>query len=202
MECLYYLADLDDPVSVGLAEKNGFSLVDVRLRMGRKLAGFSNDKEGSGKIIIRPAVDDDRSDLEMIANDSYGSSRFFFDNNFQREDCRRLYRVWIRKSMKGRYGYRDRVFVAETGGRAVGFISCDMRPPSTGIIVLVGVRRDMRGKAVGSMLLSHVLRWMADQGLRRVEVITQGRNIGAQALYQSVGFRTTETRLRDHKWFS
>jgi dTDP-4-amino-4,6-dideoxy-D-galactose acyltransferase len=202
VECLYYLADFTDPRSIELAEEFGFNLVDLRLKMVRDLLSPPGEDESGSGIRFRPATDNDRPALEKIAEESFRNSRFFFDRNFPREDCEKLYRVWIRKSLRGEYGTRDRVFVAEVDEQVTGFISCDVRHPSTGLIILVGVRSDFQGRSIGKKLLHYVLRWMADQGLTRVEVVTQGRNVPAQILYQRTGFHTIETRLWYHKWFS
>ncbi len=200
-ECLYYLADFTDPASVELAERHGFHLVDMRVRMVMDLSEISYENgEGNG-VEMRSAADEDRCRLEEIAEGSFRDSRFFFDSAFPEEDCRRLYRVWIRNSLKGRYGNRDRVFVAELEGEVVGFVSCDIESPSTGRVVLVGVGQEFQGKSVGITMLRHVLRWMAGEGCSHVEVVTQGRNLAAQALYQRTGFRTVEARLWYHKWF-
>jgi ribosomal protein S18 acetylase RimI-like enzyme len=45
------------------------------------------------------------------------------------------------------------------------------------------------------------LDWFAQQQVDTVTVVTQGRNIAAQALYQRRGFITQSQQLWYHKWF-
>jgi RimJ/RimL family protein N-acetyltransferase len=45
------------------------------------------------------------------------------------------------------------------------------------------------------------LQWFADQGMDSMEVVTQGRNVAAQRLYQKCGFATKEVQLWYHHWF-
>jgi spore coat polysaccharide biosynthesis predicted glycosyltransferase SpsG/GNAT superfamily N-acetyltransferase len=210
VDCLYYLADSDDPNSHELAEASGFDQVDVRLRMAmdlpvgvpEQITTDDNDRAGEKTdILVRSASDEDGPELSEITDKSDFPSRFFCDRNFSDEECRKLYRVWIRKSLKGRFGRRDRVFVAESAGKVVGFISCDVKPPSTGLIILVCVSSEIRGKSVGITLMREVMSWMAEQGLSRVEVVTQERNVGARALYKRAGFSTVEKKIWYHKWF-
>jgi ribosomal protein S18 acetylase RimI-like enzyme len=49
-------------------------------------------------------------------------------------------------------------------------------------------------------LTEAALAWFCAQGLQRAQVVTQGRNIAAQRLYQKCGFRTGEIALWYHRW--
>jgi hypothetical protein len=43
---------------------------------------------------------------------------------------------------------------------------------------------------------------MLNRGVKRVSVITQGRNYGAQRLYQQAGFLPDKMEIYYHRWFS
>jgi dTDP-4-amino-4,6-dideoxy-D-galactose acyltransferase len=45
------------------------------------------------------------------------------------------------------------------------------------------------------------LGWFAQHGCDRVQVVTQGRNLAAQRLYQRAGFLTADLKLWYHKWY-
>jgi hypothetical protein len=45
------------------------------------------------------------------------------------------------------------------------------------------------------------LHWLAEQGVPRATVVTQGRNVVAQRLYQSMGFKTSTLHCWHHLWF-
>jgi len=109
-----------------------------------------------------------------------------------------LYETWIEKSCKG---YADAVLVAELQGWPVGYISCHLLDQAEGQIGLFGVSADFQGKGLGQKLVNESLRWFAEQGMRQVTVVTQGRNCRAQRLYQRCGFLTRSVQLWYHRWF-
>ena len=45
------------------------------------------------------------------------------------------------------------------------------------------------------------LSWSRQQHAKRVTVVTQGRNLAAQRLYQGNGFVTASLQLWYHRWF-
>jgi len=45
------------------------------------------------------------------------------------------------------------------------------------------------------------MNWFADQNASNITVVTQGRNVAAQRLYQRLGFVTRSLELTYHKWF-
>ncbi len=197
--CLYYEADINDPLSIHLAESNGFKLVDVRVTLGIDLRCdmFNDSIDPVEGLVIRPFKREDIPALELIAKESCRSSRYYFDTEFPRGTCERLYMVWIRNSCNG---LADEVLVAELGGKPVGFLTCKIYK-GFGRIVLVGIDPQFRGQGIGSHLVSEAVRWFRDNGLNLIKVVTQARNIGAQRLYQAAGFKTLSVSLFYHKWF-
>ncbi len=197
VRCLYFLADGDHPETTRLAEKNGFHLTDIRVTFECSLAGL-----GSGNPlgeVTRPALPQDIPALRRIAASSYHDSRFYFDDRFSRAACDHLYETWIENSMAG---YAQAVLVAGLPGRPEGFITCHTKPEQhKGQIGLVGVDEAARGHGTGRTLVLESLHWFAGQGLESVQVVTQGRNIAAQRLYEKCGFLTVEIKNWYHRWF-
>ena len=110
-----------------------------------------------------------------------------------------LYETWIRRSCEG---YADAVLVAETGGGPAGYITCHLSgSPPAGSIGLVGVGGDARGAGTGTTLVGAAIEWFQGRGVQEVSVVTQGRNLAAQRLYQRAGFRIQAVELWYHKWF-
>ncbi len=70
-----------------------------------------------------------------------------------------------------------------------------------GRIGLVGVATHNRGRGIGTQLVLRALDWFAGQDVETVTVVTQGRNIGAQSLYQRCGFIIQSHQLWYHKWY-
>jgi dTDP-4-amino-4,6-dideoxy-D-galactose acyltransferase len=203
--CLYFLADPDDWETVIAAEAIGLTPVDVRVSLDRSLSGLPStpqrlvDDAAPHELMLRMHEPADIDVLEHIAGISYMHSRFFFDRRFPRDRCRQLYETWIRRSCEG---YADAVLVAALGEDPVGFISCHLdNDRSAGSIGLVGVSPRTRGLGVGSLLVNGALHWFAHRDARSVSVVTQGRNVAAQRLYQRCGFLTSEVRLWYHGWY-
>jgi dTDP-4-amino-4,6-dideoxy-D-galactose acyltransferase len=196
IDCLYFLADCEDPETIRLAQENFFSLVDIRLTLGLNLSGLPEMPPAAGGI--RLSQKNDIPLLRSIARSNHTGSRFYFDCNFPRDRCDALYETWIEKSC---CGYADAVFVPEVGGEPAGYISCHLKPDQTGNIGLVGLASEARGKDVATGLIHVALRWFLARNVKHVTVVTQGRNVVAQRLYQHCGFSTQFLHLWYHRWF-
>lgn len=196
IRCLYYLANADDRESVILAEDHHFRLVDIRLTFQRNFS--EQDIFDPGTIPIRSATRPDIESLKAIAKDSYTDTRFYCDANFPRHLCGLLYETWIEKSV---LGDAQLVVVSETDLQVSGYVTCHLNTDLVGQIGLVGVTSNARGCGVAGALLQAGLDWYTRQGVKTVKVITQGRNIAAQRLYQRFGFLSQCVQLWYHRWF-
>jgi dTDP-4-amino-4,6-dideoxy-D-galactose acyltransferase len=202
IECLYFLADSDHAETVDLAEVHGFHLADIRLTLQRDLQTWEEPSPASPRFQIRPCQSEHLATLQAIARHSYRLSRFYFDSHFPRSACDQLYETWIKNSCEG---YADLVWVAEQDRQPVGFITCHLpeeaENPAAGQIGLVGVAEAARGGGLGQWLVNQALGWFHSQGVTQVQVVTQGRNLAAQRLYQRCGFVPHNLQLWYHKWF-
>jgi dTDP-4-amino-4,6-dideoxy-D-galactose acyltransferase len=190
---LYWQVSPNAPSSIRLAEDNHFRFVDIRLSFERTLSDVLSQHS---HLNIRESRPEDIPQLKQIATGSYTDSRFYFDPHFTREQSDALYQTWVEKSCQG---YADAVLVALSSEQVQGFITCSLQADE-GIIGLVGVSSSARGQGVGKTIIEAALRWFADRGCHRVSVITQGRNIAAQRLYQRSGFVTRSLELWYHRW--
>jgi dTDP-4-amino-4,6-dideoxy-D-galactose acyltransferase len=194
IDCLYFLATSNDQKTVALAEINGFRLVDIRHALEFRLAGPRPEKRAS----IRDFKPEDLSELRRIAAVSHQDSRFYFDPGFSRQACNCLYETWIERSC---HGYADRVLVTESDSRVAGYVTCHVaKDGKEGSIGLFAVAEGFRGKGIGKNLVDHAILRFAEIGVDRITVVTQGRNISAQRLYEGRGFRTQSTQLWYHWW--
>jgi ribosomal protein S18 acetylase RimI-like enzyme len=66
----------------------------------------------------------------------------------------------------------------------------------------IGVGPAARGHGVGTALVEALLSWAGSRGAERVTVVTQGRNVAAQRLYQRCGFLTRSIHLWYHHWLA
>ncbi len=199
IDCLYYSIAPDDADAICIAEKNGFNFVDIRLTLDRKITAEPVVLPISGDYIIRSCEDSDVPALRAIARGIYADSRFFHDRNFPRDLCKELYAIWIEKSC---HGYADKVIVASKDGEPMGYITCHLATETAPAkIGLFGIAENAQGQGIGSQLLGQSLHWFWEQQISYVTVVTQGRNIAAQRLYQKQGFLTNSVLLWYHRWF-
>lgn len=197
IDCLYFLTDFEDQETIRLAEENLFRLVDIRLTLTATLPDLPGVPSSAKRV--RLGNEHDIPALRSIARSSHTSTRFYFDASFPRARCDALYETWIEKSCRG---YADVVFVPELNGRPVGYLSCHLRPDGTGNIGLVGLAFEARGMEIGAELVQAAQNWFLERRVRQVTVVTQGRNLAAQRLYQRCGFCTHALELWYHRWFT
>ena len=207
VDCLYLLSDVGDSETHRVAEEHAFHLVDVRITLATSVPMAASalhrgaSREGAlapGIELIRTHSPADVAPLREIAAASHVDTRFFVDGRFDRAKCAEMYATWIEKSCRG---WADVVFVAELDGVAVGYLSCHMKPDATGNIGLVGIAARAQGRGLGRRLVEAALEWFASRRAERATVVTQGRNVAAQRIYQACGFRTASVQLWHHRWF-
>jgi dTDP-4-amino-4,6-dideoxy-D-galactose acyltransferase len=193
IDCLYFLSDSDDALTVRLCEQNQFRQTDVRLTFERFLADLDIPEAAA----VRPARPDDLGALRAIAAQGHRDSRFYFDGHFNHADCDRFYETWIENSFRG---FAQAVLVAESAERPAGYVTCHLRERESQL-GLIGVAEAHQGEGLGTMLVQGFLAWSLRQGARRATVVTQGRNVRAQRLYQRNSFVTSSFQLWYHRWF-
>jgi ribosomal protein S18 acetylase RimI-like enzyme len=190
------LGDAGDPITTRLAESNNFKLVDIRLTLEIQVPAQCAPDTSSSRI--RGFLEQDIPVLRGIAKASHRDSRFYFDGNFPVRLCDELYETWIEKSCRGS---AHNVLVAEHEGAPVGYITCHLDGPESGHIGLISVQADIQGKGFGKALVCQATSWFAEQKIKTVHVVTQGRNVRAQRMYQRCGFVTRSVELWYHRWF-
>ena len=151
-----------------------------------------------------------------MASTSHRDTRFYSDAHFPRPLCDALYARWIQASCEG---FADAVLVIGPAGAPLGYVTCHLdtpppgrpapaeardahdHPPRGGRIGLIAVGEDARGRGLGPLLVRAAVDWLGGHGAAAVSVVTQGRNVAAQRLYQRCGFLTRDLHLYYHKWF-
>ncbi len=193
IDCLYFLSHADDFRTSKILSAHCFDLVDIRMTFEIGLCGW---QRFSPTLELRPCKQEDVHQLKSIAAESYRASRFYFDPRFPTELCDKLYMTWVEKSCNG---YAEHVIIAEIDTKAVGFATCLIKE-QYGHIGLVGVDAQVRGMGIGQELVKAALQWLHDHNCERANVVTQGRNIAAQRLYQRCGLIIQSVRLWYHYW--
>ena len=198
---LYFLARADAPATIQTAEQNGFGLVDIRVTLARELMN-SDSSAGANLpagVRVRPVQPEDLPGLQVMARTGHQDTRFFNDGHFPRQRVEEFYSTWITLESQGR---AQSVFVAARGRQPLGYASCHLESgASDGQIGLVGVAPEARGQGIGTGLVQTAVDWFRTQGARKVTVVTQGKNLAAQRLYQKCGFLGWNLQLWYHKWY-
>ncbi len=195
IDCLYFLADADDAVTVTIAEARAFHFADLRVTLERPL----DNNPAPPTPAIRMLSPEDLPRLRGIARASHRDSRFYYDPRFPRSRCDALYDAWIERSAGG---WADAVLVAECDSVAAGYLSCHLSQSGAGSIGLIAVAPEYQGKGLGRQLIVASLAYFREHGMACATVVTQGRNIPSQRLYQRSGFVTRSVQLWYHRWFT
>ena len=200
IDCLYFLADAADRDTISVLQANRFDFVDIRLTLAARFLEPTRPSQAN-KLVFRLGREDDLEALLPIVRDGYQGSRFYVDPRFGSDAASQMYQIWLRNSLAA--SSADAVVVADLDGLPAGYVTCHLNSPAgEGNIGLVGVSESARGKGYARGMVLHALEWFQEKGFDRCNVVTQGRNIPAQRLYQRCGFVTRSVELWFHKWFT
>lgn len=192
VRCLYMLVEATDERTSLLAQERGFRLYDIRVELDCAL-----DCAGAlPNVAIGPARPDQRAALELCARERIVASRFFADPRFDDERVRDLFAAFLER------GFRTEDRRTLTDIDAQGFVTCRLQPErGLGTVELIGVASDAERTGLAAALMHAAHREFVAAGLTHAEVVTQGRNVSAQRLYQRLGYRTRRVGLWFHRWF-
>lgn len=195
VDCLQLLVDASQEGLGYLSTRGGFEFVDIRVELEVSLERNVKEMEWGDTSAAREA---DLAGVAAIASQVHVDSRFMRDSRLAPRGPA-LFDAWIRRDFKRERGCLQ---VAKRNARVVGYCSCFVEDPDRGLgrISLVGVDPRFAGQGYGRRLTQSALVWCRKQGCSRVEVVTQGSNIAAQRLYQSLGFRSLRCQLWFHRW--
>jgi dTDP-4-amino-4,6-dideoxy-D-galactose acyltransferase len=202
IRCLHFLSRADDPPTLQTAEEHGFRLVDIRVTLELVVMNSKAPLrlDPPAGLTIRPVQPADLPGLQATARVVHEETRFFSDPHFSRKRAEDFYSTWITLESQGRA--QTVLVAASAANQPLGYITCHLgtvRPE--GQIGLVGVSPEARGKGIGKSLVLAAMDWYRVKGAREVTVVTQGRNLAAQRLYQQCGFLSRDLQLWYHKWY-
>lgn len=192
LRCLYVLREDSDLLTGRTLEQAGHPVLDERRTFVCELPS----SVAVPSIAVRPAQEADLPELERISAAAYTDSRFWMDPHFSRERCAQLYRIWIERSVRET---AQAVLVSELEHRPVGSVTVHLHPTHAQI-GLIAVDEAARGRGIARALMLGAMRFALQAGRQRMEVVTQGRNLAAQHLYQSLGFQLTRVQCWHHVW--
>ena len=200
IKLVQYLSDIHNPETVKLAEKNNFSLKDVRYLFNLNLNNFKEEKKKlKNTLTLKKAKNKDFHLIIKKLGNSYSDSRYYFDGNFPKKKVKKFYDDWIKKAIKGLFD--DECILGVYKSKIVGF--CTLRYENKfrrANIGLFSIIPEYRNQNFGKILLIKILSNLKKENFKYVNVVTQSRNFKAQRLYQNCGFKTLSNKIWYHKW--
>lgn len=196
IDCLYFLSSETGGPSLWPAQNYGFRLIDLRVTLAGDLKKMPPQKQETFQVSL--ASEEDIIELRKVAAHIHQNSRFYADPHFERSKCHELYQIWIENSLRDP---NCRVYTYKPHGKALGYVASYKNSEETGVISLAGVSAEHQGQGIGSLLVASSLHAMRQDGLKHVEVVTQGSNFKAIQLYEKCGFRVKSIQTWFHKWY-
>lgn len=199
IRCMYFLCDSSSEESFDYACKLGFQLIDIRMTLHCNLTNSpvtQSQKPSNWHISYVESCAPEP--LAEISRGIYRDSRFYTDRKFDSKKADELFTTWVTKSCKG---MADGIVIAKnTHGEVCGYVTLHRTENRNPKIGLFCVSASSSGRGLGGEMLSFLKsNILKDEG--DLEVVTQGRNIPAQRLYQKHDFRTSQVQLWFHRWF-
>lgn len=182
-----------DVLAVKNAIEAGFSVVDVNVAFDwRREAGDGRGADNDRNMTIETAGSDDTTAIEQVAAHCFTFSRFHLDPVIGTDRANDVKRQWARNACRGRAAA---VYVARRQSDVAGFLAVLENKSDAGtdaVIDLVGVDSRYQGQGAGRALSRMFIEQWRDRA-DRLRVGTQISNIPAMRLYESLGFRVSET---------
>ncbi len=171
-----------------LLESSGFYLTDIGVTLVTKTDMFfqRNLEDLTVTKTVRPAYTQDISTLKRMIKSLFIESRFYSDPFFSKAMAERLYQVWVENSVEGQAADIT-YWIPQTG-----FITCRKSEKNSGSIVLIGIKKGLRGKGFGTALIKKAMEWFRSQKISLVTVRTQLKNLEALNFYIKIGFFVKE----------
>ncbi|MDU1889951.1 MAG: GNAT family N-acetyltransferase [Dysgonomonas sp.] len=108
-------------------------------------------------------------------------SRFRLDQHFTKEEFEHFYTIWLNNSLNRTIA--DKIFVCRKDGSIVGFVTVK-KEKGYGQIGLIAVDNNIQGLGLGKQLVSSVKKYLNDEAIDRLEVVTQLKNENACHFYR------------------
>jgi len=194
-----YLCNCHDSNSVKITAENSFIFADIRLSFEKRLLEKKNICL-SEEFIFSLANKKNIPALLEITKDLYLDSRYYYDENFDRNKASIFYQNWVEKAVLGTFDDECYCIFKKSTVTPIGFCTIKYDVSQGASIGLMGLSLEYQGRGLAQTLLNLVFNSLIDKSIDKISVVTQGRNFAAQRLYQRVGFLTKTTEIWYHKW--
>lgn len=124
-------------------------------------------------------------------------SRFNVDKNIGKEKFEELYKLWIMRSVKREIA--KEVIVYKHNNDIAGYLTIGEKN-NRADLGMGAVDSNYRGKGIGRILFENAEKWSYDNGYKEIQIVTQGNNIPACKLYESLGYSVEKVEYFYHIW--
>ncbi len=130
--------------------------------------------------------------LKRLSRNAFIQSHYYASGLFTRNEADRIYYMWIENAIEEN---ADKLLlVVDNKGKIIGYIAnriVDVNDTSYGVIELIAVDKDYRGRGLGRLLIRETIRYfITTYKVQGIFVGTQLTNIPALKLYNICGFNT------------
>ncbi len=189
-QLVYWSSELESPDAALL---NGF-LVDKKLTYLQHLKTAPQNAENPVEAYSEPEAS---APLLELGVQSGEFSRFRVDDRLPYAKFKALYETWIVKSVRKQIA--EEVLIYPPQSEPLGLITLGKKN-NRADIGIVAVRDNARGQGIGKQLIYSALNWFWQKNQSEVQVVTQGYNAPACALYEKTGFYIDKTEYFYHFW--
>lgn len=137
------------------------------------------------------------SELYSLAIESGKYSRFKLDLNFPPDVFETMYRIWIERSVRKEIA--DDVLIYKEKGNIMGMLTYKKNIYNA-TIGLIAVSPICQHAGVGSKLIHYLETCLLKDGIKTLNVATQGNNIQARQFYERNNFSVKEITNIYHLW--
>ena len=197
VQLAYYSFPWDDAGLREIAREQGGRLVDRKVTYSADCREIVADQPSAGVDVVRYEPDEPDESLIRLARQSGEYSRFRTDPQVESRVFEHIYDAWIRNSANRTIA--DDVFVARVDGDSAGLVTVAERR-GRGDIGLLAVDARARRRGVGRALVARARDWTLSRGMSAAQVVTQGENAAACALYEACGYRAEQVLAVFHFW--
>lgn len=190
---MYDIGWADKIIYMSPSHKTALSLYAPEEKLFMLGEGIS-DPYGGDLSIYRKCRDEIFSEIDRLIEKGFFSEMYVV--SIKREHIKEIAKLekicfstpWSEETLLDAYKNGTKFFVAEKGGKVLGYIgiSCVI---DEGYITNVAVFPEHRRQGVGKALIERIFSLARDEGLAFVSLEVRESNIPAITLYESLGFR-------------
>lgn len=193
----YFSCPWTDAAARTVAVEHGGRLVDRKVTYAAACSDIVTGAPAAGVTVRQFTGSEPDEALIRLARLSGEYSRFRVDPDVEPRVFEYIFESWIRNSVTAKIA--DVVYVAQLDDALVGLVTVGRRA-DRGDIGLLAVDDRARRRGVGRALIEAARGWTVARKLPLAQVVTQGDNAAACALYESCGYEVEHVVAVYHCW--